>query len=77
MSQMIKQPKHYEGEVDPIALAESQFTPEMLYGAYAFNVIKYVSRAHRKDGAKDLGKAADYLMLLRQIDDAPHEGGDQ
>lgn len=61
-------PKHYEGQVDPIALMESQFTAEQLYGFFAGNVIKYVSRAHRKNGAEDLDKAADYLERLRVLE---------
>lgn len=57
-------PKHYAGAVDPIALMQAQFTPEMLYGFYAGNVIKYVSRAHKKNGVDDLSKAHDYLERL-------------
>jgi hypothetical protein len=56
----MRRPLHYK-TVDPIALMQSQLTPEMVYGFYIGNVLKYAARAHLKGKKADLKKCQDYI----------------
>ena len=59
---------HYkEMPVQPWAVMEAVLTHEEFIGFLKGNVIKYSMRAGRKEGSDDAGKAAHYLMKLREI----------
>jgi len=62
----ILKPKHYhEGtNVDPIRFGKEHFTWEEMQGFYKMNIIKYISRASKKNGLEDLIKAKNYLEML-------------
>ncbi|ANT41156.1 hypothetical protein [Bacillus phage KonjoTrouble] len=62
----IIKPNHYhEGvNVDPIWYGKEHFTHEEMKGFYKMNVIKYVTRADKKNGLEDLIKAKNYLEML-------------
>lgn len=55
---------HYNGGIQPVDFCRSRQSHEEFRGAMRFNIIKYVSRFHLKDGVKDLRKARDYLTWL-------------
>lgn len=59
---------HYkEMPVQPWTVMEAVLTHEEFIGFLKGNVIKYSMRAGRKDGSDDAGKAAHYLMKLKEI----------
>lgn len=65
---------HYKSvKLDTWDAIDAWFTPEMLYGFYAGNVIKYMQRAHLKNCNEDFKKARHYqdkvAMLLEQYPD--------
>lgn len=64
-SSEIYSPNHYSfGGIEPNDYIEAKFSPEAFRGYCIGNVIKYVSRAGKKDKTKyvvDLGKAIYYL----------------
>lgn len=68
----VNHPNHYQGKIEVIDYIEeySKNYPEAL--AFNFgNVIKYVSRAPRKNGKEDLEKARWYLdRMIDKWDDA-------
>jgi hypothetical protein len=58
----VRSPEHYTaGGIETWDYMESKMTPEMYEGYLIGNVIKYVSRYHRKNGLEDLEKAHTYL----------------
>lgn len=62
----IIKPDHYHKgvNVDPIWYGKEHFTHEEMKGFYKMNVIKYVTRADKKNGLEDLIKAKNYLEML-------------
>lgn len=66
---VINKPNHYhKGGIDPIAVMESKFTPEMLEGFFAGNAIKYVIRYPDKGKpVEDLEKAQFYINKLIEL----------
>ncbi len=65
---VINKPSHYHSNgIDVIAFSELQFSKEELKGFYRINVLKYVTRFDRKNGAEDLKKAEFYLGKLKEL----------
>ena len=62
MAEKVNHPHHYQGKIEVIDYIEeySKNYPEALIFNFG-NVIKYVSRAPRKNGKEDLEKARWYL----------------
>lgn len=62
MAEKVNHPNHYQGKIEVIDYIEeySKNYPEALIFNFG-NVIKYVSRAPRKNGKEDLEKARWYL----------------
>lgn len=65
----IKPPYYHTGNIDVIKYAEENFTVEERRGFYRMNVLKYVSRFHKKNGIEDLDKATFYLGKLKELED--------
>lgn len=68
----VNHPNHYQGKIEVIDYIEeySKNYPEALIFDFG-NVIKYVSRAPRKNGKEDLEKARWYLdRMIEKWDDA-------
>lgn len=65
MSEKVNHPNHYQGKIEVIDYIEeySKNYPEALIFNFG-NVIKYVSRAPRKNGKEDLEKARWYLYRM-------------
>lgn len=62
-------PAHYDTAIDTIAFAKANFTPEQVEGFMRINVIKYVQRYPKKNGADDIRKAIVYLNeLLKHVE---------
>lgn len=63
MSDIVNHPPHYtSGGIETIDFIEAKLTPEEFRGYCLGNVIKYVSRAGKKENnQQDLDKAAWYL----------------
>lgn len=62
-------PAHYDTAIDTIAFAKANFPPEQVEGFFRINVIKYVQRYPKKNGADDIRKAIVYLNeLLRHVE---------
>ena len=58
----VKHPAHYAGEIETIDYIRDKLTGDQFVGYCIGNVIKYVSRYHKKgEPAQDLEKAAVYL----------------
>ena len=58
---------HYKDmPVQPWAVMEAVLTPEEFVGFLKGNIIKYSMRQGRKD-SDDAGKAAHYLLKLREV----------
>jgi len=85
---MAHQPHYEDDKIQPIEIMRANFSKEELVGFYKGNVIKYVSRAQRKNGVEDLEKAAVYLGWWielekgscqhdRLIDVTSHEGSER
>lgn len=56
---------HYEYmKIQPIQFMAASLPPEKFKGFLEGNIIKYVCRSDKKDGLKDLKKAAVYLNWL-------------
>jgi hypothetical protein len=71
MTDMVNAPPHYQGKIETIEYIESVLAenPSLnpFQGYLVGNVLKYVSRAGRKDdAAEDIGKALWYLDRLKQ-----------
>lgn len=57
--------EHYEGDIQPIELMQSQFTRDEFTGGLLFNIIKYASRFGKKDEViKDAKKILRYAEWL-------------
>lgn len=72
MAEKVNHPNHYQGKIEVIDYIEeySKNYPEALIFNFG-NVIKYVSRAPRKNGKEDLEKARWYLdRMIDKWDDA-------
>ena len=61
MNDIINNPKHYIGEVEPIELIHAQ---KLNY--CEGNIVKYICRWKKKGGVEDLQKAQWYLNKLIQ-----------
>ena len=57
---------HYDGTIEPIDYMQAIMSREEFRGYLRGNVIKYVSRFHRKGGVEDLRKARVYQDWLIQ-----------
>lgn len=69
MEDKINAPQHYHrNNIDVIRFAELQLSKDELKGFYRVNVLKYVTRYDRKNGAEDLKKAAFYLNKLIELE---------
>jgi hypothetical protein len=67
---MTETPAHYRAAIEPIDAMAAWMTPDELSGFYRGNVIKYLARAGKKDGAAavdDYKKALDYLERLIEL----------
>lgn len=63
-------PSYYHtGNIDVIKFAEENFSTDELKGFYRMNVLKYVTRYDKKNGAEDLKKAATYLNKLFEMEE--------
>ena len=61
----VNQPKHYtQGGIETIDFIEAKLTREEVIGAYKFNIIKYGTRSHLKNGEEDLRKMHYYSDRL-------------
>jgi len=61
---------HYDGRIQPLEFMQANMTKEEFTGFLKGNVIKYVSRAGKKQGSDskdDLAKAERYLKWLIQV----------
>ena len=56
-------PKHYEGAITPVEYIVANEL-DFLRG----NVVKYVSRDKRKNGAEDIRKAIHYCQMILKYD---------
>lgn len=71
MAEFVKKPAHYSTELDPLTYLKiigKNADFDFMEGAYLINIIKYVSRFKKKDGLKDLDKAIDYLVKLKEYE---------
>lgn len=71
MAEKVNHPNHYQGKIEVIDYIEeySKNYPEAMIFNFG-NVIKYVSRAPRKNGKEDLEKARWYLdRMIDKWDD--------
>ena len=60
--------QHYEAQkIQPIQYLQNALSPEEFRGYLKGNVIKYLSRAERKNGAQDYQKAAVYARWLEEF----------
>jgi hypothetical protein len=65
----VNNPQHYAGKVEAIDALESALTKEQFRGYLRGNVLKYLWRYDKKNGAEDLKKALWYLeRLLNSIE---------
>jgi len=65
----VNHPAHYQGSngIETIEAIEAAMSPEAFKGYVQGNVIKYVMRYERKNGAEDLYKAQWYFNRLIDI----------
>lgn len=66
----VNHPDHYGGKDNPyevVKVLENWLTREEFIGALKFNIIKYVGRANKKNGAQDYEKAAWYSAYLKDF----------
>lgn len=63
---IINKPNHYhEGGIDPFTYGEANLTSTEMLGFYKMNVIKYLTRAGKKDDMiQDFKKAQKYMNKL-------------
>ncbi|PNK23070.1 hypothetical protein CBR56_27700 [Bacillus thuringiensis] len=63
---IINKPNHYhEGGIDPFKYGEANLTSAEMIGFYKMNVIKYLTRAGKKDDMiQDFKKAQKYMNKL-------------
>lgn len=68
-SDVINKPSHYhKNNIDVIRFAELQLSKDELKGFYRINVMKYLTRYDRKNGAEDLQKCNFYLQKLIELE---------
>lgn len=61
----VTDPRHYDFPVQPIEYAKPIIAELDGYeGAMVLNIIKYISRFHRKNGVEDVKKARQYCDFL-------------
>lgn len=56
-------PKHYEAKITPVEYIHANDLD-----FFRGNVVKYVSRDKRKNGAEDIHKAIHYLQMILKYD---------
>lgn len=56
-------PKHYEAKITPV-----EYIHANNLDFFRGNVVKYVSRDKRKNGAEDIRKAIHYLQMILKYD---------
>ena len=56
-------PKHYEAKITPVEYIHANGLD-----FFRGNVVKYVSRDKRKNGAEDIRKAIHYLQMILKYD---------
>jgi hypothetical protein len=56
-------PKHYEAKITPVEYIHANDLD-----FFRGNVVKYVSRDKRKNGAEDIRKAIHYLQMILKYD---------
>jgi hypothetical protein len=62
---MSNTPKYYGNEeIDPISYMKLHHTFEQVEGFYLGNIIKYATRANKKNGLEDYEKLLDYAQKL-------------
>jgi hypothetical protein len=67
---LVNTPAHYTaGGIETIDYIRAKLTTDQLRGYYLGNLIKYLSRAQHKDGARDYKKAEVYLRWLNELED--------
>lgn len=67
---LVNAPQHYTaGGIETIDYIKAKLTTEQLRGYYLGNLLKYLSRARLKDGARDYKKAEVYLKWLNELED--------
>jgi Protein of unknwon function (DUF3310) len=65
MMTMSKTPTYYgTGTTDPISYMKQHYTHEQLEGFLLGNIIKYATRANKKNGLEDYEKLLDYAQKL-------------
>lgn len=71
----VRAPQHYTfGGIETIDYLRAKLTREQLKGYYVGNLLKYLSRAGRKNGVEDYKKAEVYLKWLIELEDAQETG---
>lgn len=60
-------PKHYQGNIETIDYIQDKLTAEAFKGFLLGNIIKYISRAEKKNGKEDYLKAQWYLVKLLEV----------
>ena len=71
MEDVINKPSHYHGGgIDLFEFGEKKFPKEEMRGFYKLNVMKYLTRAGKKDDIiQDLKKAERYLQQLIKLEE--------
>lgn len=64
----IKPNYYHTGNIDVIRFSEENFSKEEQRGFYRINILKYVSRYHKKNGLEDLKKAQFYIEKLSELE---------
>lgn len=59
----MKTPVHYEGAITPV-----EYIVANNLNFFEGNVVKYVTRHKRKNGAEDIRKAMHYLQMILKYD---------
>lgn len=62
-------PQHYESYLPGVTTMDAlraSMSPDEFYGFCKGNAMKYIIRAKRKGGKKDLAKAADYIGYMTE-----------
>lgn len=59
----MKTPVHYEGAITPV-----EYIAANNLNFFEGNVVKYVTRHKRKNGAEDIRKAMHYLQMILKYD---------
>jgi hypothetical protein len=62
---VVESPNHYTaGGIETIDYMQAKMSPDQFEGYLMGNILKYVSRYGRKNGAEDLKKGCWYLQKL-------------